>query len=451
MLTLDKCLLVKNKYSSACRLAMVFYLKPQLTIGKFREFSLLSYQQQDSQTKKLLDENSNLSHSNSWDVIVPNQLKEMFTFAEYSSNGIKNHMKFYHQFIKPYLGPEPFSPKAEWKSYINDDYSPIEMAYSFQTNTKHPTVKCVFEPIEKNEYNGQLSNISASLKFIAAMKFAKLPINFNILSLLINSFLIENYHLCFGFDFQDSEHSYPLIKAYVGSNSDRSPGALTMHHQVSNIMKLLKLDKAWHCVIDYLNTLTNDSCHSDIDCFSVDCVDNNSDKMRIKVYIRYFNCEQNDFIQHLTLNNRLSNPNIDFTHVLKQWDYFLNHTKISCLPDNNVTKALLLYYEFDSSTPDCPISAKFYFPIRHYIENDQLLTYKIARYLNHIGFEKYGGINYINHINTLCKHRSLDKRSGYHRLTAGSLSKENMEFKLYYSPELYAPERFQLLKTSRRI
>ncbi|CAF2934096.1 unnamed protein product [Rotaria sp. Silwood2] len=454
MLTLNKFRLGKSKYSNVCKWLTVYYLKQRLTIRTFRKFSFLSYQQQDKPTKKTLNENFNPYPSNSWDFIVPNQLKEMFTFAEYSSNGIINNLNFYHKFIAPYLGPEPCSPKAEWKSYINDDYSPIEMTYSFKTNDKHPTVKCIFEPIEKNQYNGQLSNISASLKFLAAMKFAKLPINYDILLLLIESFCIENfhqdnYHLCFGFDFQDNESDYPLIKAYVGSNSDRSPGSVPMHHHVSKIMNLLKLNKAWKCVCDYLKILTNDNCPSDIDCFSVDCLDNNDDNLRIKVYIRYFTCEKNDLIQHLTLNNRLSNTNIDFNYVLKQWDYFLNNKKISCLNDNNVTKSFLVYYEFNQSKPDCPISAKFYFPIRHYIENDQFLTYKIAKYLNGIGFEKYGGMNYINHINNLCKHRPLDKRTGFHRLTAGSLSKENLEFKLYYSPELYAAERFEFFSTSR--
>ena len=59
---------------------------------------------------------------------------------------------FYHSFVCPYLGQAPMtssdgSTRPSWRSFMTDDFTPVELSWSWGVGHAPPAVRYSFEPI----------------------------------------------------------------------------------------------------------------------------------------------------------------------------------------------------------------------------------------------------------------------------------------------------------------
>ena len=345
--------------------------------------------------------NSNHSEdSDFWRKIVLGCITKLLSGGNYTAIQQSKHVDFVSDSIIPFLGRTPPSVNGKItpavKSFMCDDYTPIELSMSWKPDTNRHLVRFSIEPLPPNEPIDPSSIVAYGLLAIdrlcqatqipgsaLADYFVPEPDLFmNILNTISNSQMrttaISNIFL--GFDLLPSRVQ---LKAYCVLNcsldfterlalTTRAIFAHTTETALSAFLTYFRGKSA-----DWYSTYSPAPFIIGVDCTG-------TKDARIKIYFRYRSVTFDQLVDQLSLGGRILLSSEYISTLRDLWFRFTGDGRFLQSSDTNVT----LYYEF-SAIGSLP-NVKCYLPVRLMARNDRVVADVTTDWLgDHAHFSKY--------------------------------------------------------------
>jgi DMATS type aromatic prenyltransferase len=286
-----------------------------------------------------------------------------------------------------FLGPRPMVVDGRdtpvVKSYMCDDYCPIEFSMAWKPPHKKPLVRFGIEPIPPTSTTGTDVaeviayglNVIDSLHRLSRLKVeSKYPI-------VMDSGLFIQLLKAFGFTRQDGQWKVSTSIGKIFMACDLLPDCIEIkayaifHSSLNRTEKFSLLseamsgsgrEKPWSTVINYLQSKPLDwhtRFSPDPIFVAVDCKD--SDDARVKVYFRYRFTDMDCLVDQLSLG-RVIPLSAGYVTTLRQlWDQLAG---ADSNPLQGSSRGIILYYELRAHTPLPKV--KMYLPVRFMAAND---------------------------------------------------------------------------------
>ncbi|MCJ1375903.1 hypothetical protein MMC20_007141 [Loxospora ochrophaea] len=386
--------------------------------------------------------------------------------AGYSTDAQYQHLLFYYQSIVPELGVGPNaqgSPK-QWKSFMTDHFSPIELSWEWGCGVEAPVVRFSIEPI--GSYAGTPVD----------------PLNQYATSRLVNRYqpLIPDCDLLLFDHFSTKLVSYTDL----APERDRSPAcqghrsrtfiafefgkdALMLKAYFLPAFKAAESNRStWDIITDAILGLPHYSPSSfsglsalqefitsspegsalKAEIFAIDCVA--PTKSRLKIYMRSRSTAFDSVRTIMTLGGKLACPSLahglDELHTLwrlvltqgqhQQQQRLFSSTSEPLRQKDHRTAGILYYFDIKQGAPlPC---VKVYIPVRHYGQNDLAIAEGLATYLQGRG---QGALarKYMEALQGISPPALLRTRCGAQTYLGCSIVGERLKLTSYVAPEVY--------------
>lgn len=400
-------------------------------------------------------------HAKFWWLSIGSPLAALVHQAGYSDNSQYASLLFLYQCIVPFLGPRP-TPSgrpANWKSFMTDDFSPIEYSWSWDTSKGPPKIRFSVEAIGRD----------------AGTKLD--PFNQNMTDELIRR---VNPHLAhvdwqwfnhFRYMFCQSDASHFNLAESDPELSHKSSLFMAFELQKTGVVvkayfvpvkaeqtrrsRLSVLSESIHSLqgpdlrfpsYDYLSAfLASRSSTSRLDIIGVaiDCV--SPIDSRLKVYVRSYEASFDSVCDFLSMDGKLNIFTEDTLRDFRSLWYAvlgLDDDFSACeelCSKKHQTAGVL--YNFDIKAGIIMPEAKVYIPVRHYAPNDLVVARGLTSYLKSKG---RGGFtdNYMRALERICTHRSLADGCGLQTYISCAVQNDQLVLTSYMSPEIYHSARW---------
>ena len=325
--------------------------------------------------------------------------------AGYSLESQYRNLLFYYFYITPELGPAPRSDGQAplWKSFMTDNFTPLEFSWSWGYGNEPTVVRFSVEPI------GILVGTSADL--INEHTADRLVRQFDSVlpdhnlewydhfsrELVIGSQDIvgsgkiqERSQKFIAFDFEEEvltlkAYFVPALKAATSSQTRleliaRAIVALVLRHQAT-------IHGSCSALFDFLQT-NEQSLRLEAEILGIDCVA--AERSRLKIYVRSQLTSFDSVRRMMTLDGRINSSGLDkgMDELQELWRLLLwnkRHFEPSWnLPSNNHRTAGILYY-FEIRPQNAHPTPKVYIPVRHYAPSDSHISSQLIEFLSKRG------------------------------------------------------------------
>lgn len=332
-------------------------------------------------------------------------LARMLHKAGYSPKALQYHLDFFRKYVAPAMGrrPRPDGGPHGWQSFMTDDYTPIELSWSWKEGDTLPAVRYAIEPIGHwagtvfdplnmraardciRKSQPALSGLNLDwLKFFSKELVATDTDNFDIYSNADSDIL--GTQVFTAYDLGDEKtalkaYFIPTLKATLTGQSNFQ----LIRRTISKlIIQQPSLAKSFAVLSDWMDS------RQDIkgEILAIDCV--NPSKSRIKIYIRSRETSFDSVADVMTMGGLLTKDGTDkaLASLKDLWGRVLSlgsgfSTSASLESRGHRTAGILYYFELKpgASLP----TSKVYIPAKHYGINDL----EVARGLS--GFLKARG------------------------------------------------------------
>ncbi|KAF9461632.1 aromatic prenyltransferase [Collybia nuda] len=344
------------------------------------------------------------------------------------------------------LYPKEFTQSPP-KSYMGDDCSPIEFSWVI-TKDHQDTIRFTVEPLSCTDGSPTKSTSwMATLNSLACHGLNDQndltwpQICFNTLVASGNGTPISSQHVSQFSIGADFTRAGIVGKAYFLPHIRSQYTGVSPTEIVSECMRQLNLHSQWGKVSSYIATLPDDRCATP-EIVAVDCV--HRSKNRAKIYLRTRSRNLRDLKALFTLGGALDSPSVResmecFEHL---WSLLFGNIAATTdlVPTNpaHYASGFVVYFELSLNHPDP--APKIYLPVRHYCSNDETIGNALAKYYKDIGNEEISK-KYVKCIQEIFCHRPLSLRTGIHTYVGCAARKNGAQVSIYYSPEVFAPER----------
>jgi DMATS type aromatic prenyltransferase len=318
--------------------------------------------------------------------------------AGYNTESQYQHLIFFAFLVVPELGPAPSQQLSipNWKSFMTDDNTPIELSWDWGVNGDAPAIRYSIEPIGPhagtsvdrfNQHAGPqlLRQLGKSLPGMDLKWFEHLSKDLLIFEDLdgINT---ENHESRFFAAFDIHPSGATTVKAYflpafkaiknaqpkltvLSETLTRLPGYRSSDHRAFNPLQL------------YMQAPPANGS-MEVEMLAIDCVVPAKSRYKIYTRSRFTNFDSVKTI--MTLAGRLKSSEISqgLRELRFLWDLLFGATHASTeeLPHSEHRTAGILYnFEIrpDGSLP----VPKIYIPVRHYVQNDLRTIDGLQQYL----------------------------------------------------------------------
>ncbi|KAJ3029696.1 hypothetical protein HDV00_009460 [Rhizophlyctis rosea] len=351
-------------------------------------------------------------------------------------------------YVTPYLGPAPTIDPVTgglvcaFPSYMCDDHSPVE--YSLKFGREGMEVRFSVEPLSctgRNVDNLEVARMQLEdIKVVAGRGFN--AASFNKLKECIaganaagrpeNNQRFTQFFV--GLDFGKEGI---LAKGYCISVLADLEDPSANVAAIDRFADVMGVGEAWEVVKGYAREV------KEIEgvgaCYDIISADYTDDNQRVKIYARYSLTTPTLLLQHLTLNNRITIPNLE-TYASTIWStFFESHTHLTG------PNKILYYYDL---RPNGKIgTSKVYIPVLRHYKTESETARRVCRLLRAFNvvteadapFEE----KYMELLSNLYPYRSLDGRNGGQTHLGISFKADGSTPELiqYFNSEVYAPER----------
>ncbi|KAF2711257.1 aromatic prenyltransferase [Pleomassaria siparia CBS 279.74] len=383
----------------------------------------------------------------------------MMRYSAYSQELVGVHSTFFQNVILPRLGPHPKGSTVinalPWKSFMNDDYTPIEFSWSWSAKGGLPVLRFGVEIIRRNPtLRTRQPDVDDNLALVAQLSEQDSGIHLQWLQHFANALSPidtqawaasqegHSSRMFLAFELYNS----PKVKGYIILGPETPQASITTIELVARSLRTLpsgtsELMQSFNSIHQYLENLdATEQARTEM--LAIDCID--PKKARIKIYLRSPRTSFDSVLQMICLGGRLqpwSNSSIHALRTLWKLTLSLNDAVSDAdpLPSKSHRTAGIIYY-FDirigASVPAC----KVYIPVKHYGQDDQKIATGFQKYLD-IYDLKLNGACYLEAVREMCYHRRLDKGLGFHTYISATESGENLAVSSYLQPEIYHPCR----------
>lgn len=356
-----------------------------------------------------------------WQNDVGDMLVEMMEMAGYTLQSQRMHMDFFTCNVAPALGSHPavYPSSQGWRSFMADDYSPIELRWSWSQTNAIPTIRYSIEPIGKwAGLYGDYFNTRTSVELVHKFQRSYHGVNLAWYEHFFRELVVsreedfgrklfdENDYksqIFLGFDLKMQKsmlkvYFLPAFKAAATGESkltivERAISALPYGgHSLSN---------AFSHVSQYVHSF-QPAHRPEVEILAIDSADPLFS--RLKIYFRSRETSFDSVISMMTLGGRLKQVSKnglarleELWRLLLMLDYNVP-TSEPLRHNDHRTAGILYYFELRIGHP-FP-KPKLYIPVKHYGMNDFEVARGLSTYLTSKGKQLIGD-DYCNNVQRL--------------------------------------------------
>ncbi len=335
-------------------------------------------------------------------------LARMLQKAGYSKQALRYHLAFFCRYVTPAMGrrPGPDGRPHGWQSFMTDDYTPIELSWSWKEGDTLPAVRYAIEPIGHwagtvfdplnmrvardciRKTQGALSGLNQDwLKFFSKELVATGADNFDMQSNADSDIL--GSQIFTAYDLGDEKtalkaYFIPTLKARLSGQSNYQLIRNTMNKL---IVQQPSLANSFAVLSQWMESRQGEN-QIDAEIVAIDCVQ--PSKSRIKIYVRSRLTTFDSVVDVMTMDGLLNKDGTEkaVASLKDLWGRVLglgpDFSVSAPLESRGHRTAGILYY-FELKPGATLPSSKVYIPAKHYGVNDL----EVARGLS--GFLKARG------------------------------------------------------------
>ena len=380
--------------------------------------------------------------------------------AGYDLHGQYEGLLFHVQYIIGRLGPRPLGPgpPKHWKSFMTDDFSPLEYSWNWDVGETRPTIRYCIETISSiagtraDPFNQMMTK-----DLISQLSLERPEIKWEWFEQLSNAFQTRPTKRKMLSRRQSGSHSSSVFIGFELSTGHVATKAyfIPVKAEQLGISKLTVLTEgvrslesdvvkfpAYERFLSFASTSTQGS-QMEIIGAAIDCVD--PIKSRLKLYVRSLETSFDSVCAMLSMNHELDTLSSGPHEELKALWYLVLGLEQSYPASRGLTSKLHetagVLYNFDIKAGNSEPETKVYIPVRHYGRDDLAIAQGLLTYLKSRGRDQYAG-GYVRALEGLCSHRPLGDECGLHTYISVSFKKGKLALTSYLAPEIYHRARW---------
>jgi len=403
-----------------------------------------------------------------WQTTGPH-LGTLLSQAGYSIHQQYETLLFHYYLVVPRLGPRPTplpSALPLWKSFMTDDFSPIEYSWKWDTGRELPTdrnsgpdirygIEAIgpyagtpLDPLNQAFTKEILSQLDLAIPTIDLTWFHHLSETIfpaqelsitNKDSAKINGAGLGSSSMFLAFEFLKSELA---AKAYFIPPGDRNE---VQNRLLAAIRSLERLDAEravgtqWAALDQTLSFMCSNDDGRSLSMFmiGIDCVE--PSKSRLKIYVRTPKTSFDSVVNILTMCGKRAGFEKDLRDLKELW-YMTLGLPIDFLTSEELplrehaTSGVCYYFDIQQATalPDI----KMYIPVRHYGRSDMETARGLVEFLHLHGRERYSS-GYLRALKELAPIDRLENSCGVQTYISCAFQKEGLSMTSYLSPNIY--------------
>lgn len=341
-------------------------------------------------------------HGMSWWRSSGHALAILLRKAGYSTQSQRRLLSFFRAIV-PSLGSAFEFETPQWRSFMTDDYNPIEISWDWPTGGKPPKIRFSIEPV--GAHAGTLDdpeNMYAASQLLETLN-CLLPSTNMMLLAHFRQHLIDTLRATgligghsskefYGFDLGENGTMskaclFPCFRAH---QAGRGTFDLILD-AIQTIPNILQENlQALEIIRDYVHDPVNSA--TEIEMVAIDLVD--LAECRFKIYFRIRNTSFASVKHTMTLGSRVTLPGMGdgLNHLRELYGSLLDYSQSMKadsvqLPVRDHRTAGILYnveFKVGSSTP----KVKAYLPVRHYGKNEEAIISALEKQ-NLVRIENY--------------------------------------------------------------
>ncbi|KAF4628930.1 hypothetical protein G7Y89_g9222 [Cudoniella acicularis] len=408
------------------------------------------------------------------------QLASLLLEAEYSISQQYEALLFHFHTVVPRLGPRPIllpshaAPNPpKWKSFMTDDFGPIEYSWKWDSGAKQstqvysgPDVRYGMEPIGR--YAGTTLdplNQASAKEMLYQLNMAVPDIDLTWFLYLARVLFDPEETLevqgekktevtavrtstLFAFEFLRDRLS---VKCYLIPRKPvhaKDTGSVDWNQFTTSIRNLSNLNDAqvktnnWRAFDDMLSYLSTNEAGQRLSIFMIgfDCV--KPSKSRMKIYLRSYMTSFDSVVSIMTMGGKLTGFEKNLSDLKELW-----RTTLGLSIDFNTSEDLPLpahassgmCYYFDIQQGNSLPDIKMYIPVGHFGVSDIGIARALTGFLEARGRGRYTR-GYMRALEKLATRDRLEKSCGVQTYIACAFEGSGLSLTCYLSPNVYGPE-----------
>ncbi|KAF5011258.1 hypothetical protein FDECE_2611 [Fusarium decemcellulare] len=387
---------------------------------------------------------------NWWWKTLGGHLVALLNSADYDLNEQYEALLFLYRWVIPEMGPRPRSSIAAWKSFVTDDYSPIEYSWKWNFGDKRPEIRYSIEAMgpsagtQQDPFNQaatqnllyNLAKVIPELDLTWFDHFWRELLGPGTPAASFSGNATGSSTMFVAFEMVRDRIS---VKAYfipVETPELSAADQILQAIRCAGCQSLEALDK----VESYLS---NGDAGSDLRPFmlAIDCV--SPDASRLKIYARSTQTSFAFVRNVMTLGGLRTDIDDALDKFSALWDRTLdlgpNNSPESKLQSmDHLTSGTCFNFDVGSRSPLPDVKA--YIPVRHYARNDLQAALGLLGYLEDRGSTKYSQ-SYLRTLEALAPPDSLDQSTGVQTYYAVACQRGDLSLTSYFNPQLYTSYR----------
>lgn len=333
-------------------------------------------------------------------------LLEMLQGADYAATVIKSHMVFFREKICTTLGPHPSISCVNqvFRSYMNDDHTPIELSWAWNTGSVYPKVRYSVEPI--GDTNTDVYNSMAPEALIKTLMNDGADIDLTLYEHFNSALAPTEEYTAMARYSPDTSTKFIAIEVADSGILSTKAYFMSMHHGHSSIVNIIRAVTAYpHANDNLLKALNNVfqslSAHMadlnlQVPMLAVDCID--PSKARIKIYIRTPYTDFKSVVMMAEIGGaKLTTAQHSSLRGL--WYAVLSldgavGDGAALPPTSHRTGGIIYHFDLQLSRPAPKV--KIYIPVKHYGKNDGAVARGLSQWLEEHGMGVKGFSHYVD-------------------------------------------------------
>lgn len=437
--------------------------KTSQIIPTAKQYATLSSESQAWKTLSKWLQPSNPNAEFWWNTTGP-VVATMLMQSGYSPDAQYEGLLFHYQMIAPEPGPRPNheGKPGGWKSFMTDDFSPMELSWSWDsggleskpklrysveaTSPRAGSANDPFDQIATLRLVDKLRSIcpKSDWEWFDQLSEAFRPCQVSTLARVQTMPSGSNQSSMFlGFEYQENGVG---VKAYLAPTKAAVTQSSPLKVITEGIRGLENEVTKFPAYDRILQFLSDDSEGSELEVLGIalDCVD--PSKARLKLYVRSGNTSF-DSVDHIIRMGGGGPSTADDTamgDLFSLWKSVLGYDEtfpsdIALSPIEHQTSGIL--YNFEIKAGSTAADPKVYIPIKHYAPNDLTVAHGLMAFLKKRSRDQFT-LPYLQTLECFCSYSSLEDSRGLQTYFQCGLQKDSISLTSYLAPEIYSSAKW---------
>lgn len=391
-------------------------------------------------------------------------LWNLLVSGQYDLRQQTSAMMFYHTYFVPNLGPFPIEENQppQWKSYMTDDFSPIEFSWNWGNAQGDVDRRVRFSIEAINKQSGTITdpwNQKATIDLVNRLEVDVPEINVEWFRRLLKDFTASKDVFSDGFlsrfDPQQPRSSLfmafemrdkmPVVKLYMmpfarAMETSRTESAIILESLASFAQEF-----EWSSLQGLVRDLDLKSKLLGLDPFMIafDCV--SPQKSRMKIYARCPDIRLASVMEIMSIYEDKSKIAKGLEELRMLWNLVFScgdQGQAGHLPyKSHVTSGILYYFEVRPGSSK--VTTKVYLPVKHYAKDDFSVAKGLQTFFNKRGgSQDQSAKDFMRVVDRMCTYRRLEAATGLQTYISCKIENDSLEITSYLSPEIYNEGRW---------